>query len=115
MGWTFTRSATKKDIIDNLTKGEENNLAKWTSIACCIRGNVLWVVQEVLKKSTGVSERYIICNLLSYEEDYGWGYKDISESMGPFYYSCPVSYLKLAPRVDNAKWREEVLDYHALK
>ena len=47
-----------------------------------------------------------------------WGYKDMEESMHPYYYSCPLSYLELVP-IDqyggNAAWRAGVQQYHALQ
>ena len=39
-----------------------------------------------------------------------WGYKDMCESMEPYYYDCPVGILALLTPTDNAdanKWREE--------
>jgi hypothetical protein len=39
----------------------------------------------------------------------------MEESMGPFYFSCPLSYLDLVP-IDryggNSEWREQVIDHH---
>lgn len=49
-------------------------------------------------------------------DDIMWGYKDMSESMGPYSYDCPLSLLaKLGP-TDNAtslEWREGVRAFHA--
>ena len=36
-----------------------------------------------------------------------WGYKDIGEEQGPYYYNVPKSFLEKAP-VLNTKWRQEV-------
>ena len=41
-----------------------------------------------------------------------WGYKPLDESMHPYYYSCPLSYLDLAPE-QSAEWRAGVRAYHA--
>ena len=40
-----------------------------------------------------------------------WGYRDMSESCGPYEYDCPLSYLKIAPET-NRKWREQVRIWH---
>jgi hypothetical protein len=48
--------------------------------------------------------------------DYGWGYKSMDESMGPAYYTCPLSYLDMVPMPDSPyarEWREKVREYHA--
>ena len=80
---------------------------------------MLWSVIEMTAKVEGLhhdlapgqSLRYIRCDLL---EGSGrqWGYKPMDESMHPFYYSCPLSYLDLAPE-QSAQWRAGVRAYHA--
>ncbi|WP_240754701.1 hypothetical protein [Parasulfuritortus cantonensis] len=45
---------------------------------------------------------------------HGWGYKDLCESMGPYYYTCPLSYLDMVP-VANADWRGQVRAWHAAR
>jgi hypothetical protein len=57
-------------------------------------------------------ENFICCTLLGSEPGFGWGCKHITESMGPAYYSCPLSYLDMAP-VRSPEWREQVRRYHA--
>jgi hypothetical protein len=55
--------------------------------------------------------RYIGCHLL--ESSGGeWGYKSLDESVHPYYYSCPLRYLDMAP-VRSSEWREGVRAYHA--
>ncbi len=101
MGWDHTLGASRADIIAYVTKDTERTkcLAKAT------RGNVLWAVFE----QAGVEpERYIACFLLSSLKGFGWGYKAIDESMHPYYYSCPVSFLEMAPVACQA-WRDTVL------
>ena len=62
------------------------------------------------------TERWITCDLLRYQMGYGWGYKDMEESMHPCYYSCPLGYLDMVP-IDqyggNDQWREAVKVHHA--
>ncbi|MCK5431218.1 MAG: hypothetical protein KAJ03_00670, partial [Gammaproteobacteria bacterium] len=40
-----------------------------------------------------------------------WGYKPLSEAEHPYYYTCPLSYLKLAPPT-SPEWREMVRAHH---
>jgi len=112
MGWLFIQSATRADIIYRCIRTISNDDTRWTTIAHCTKGNVLWAVVEAVRKDTGEAERAIICYLIAPRKAYGWGYKDIPECMGPFYYSCPLAYLDLAPEA-NAAWRQLVRDWHA--
>jgi len=118
MGWSYTYDATKADIIDNLTRmqgwgeGREGGAIKH-----CVRGNVLWTVHEIRDVTTHANAiRFIGCFLLGKAKDCGWGSKDMEESMGPCYYSCPLEYLDMAPIPEGeyAKgWRDNVRAYHA--
>ena len=45
------------------------------------------------------------------KRDYGWGYKDMEERVGPCYYSCPLAYLDMVPTA-NEGWRNRVREYH---
>jgi hypothetical protein len=128
MGWLFTRGSTRKGLIVERTKnweaeGEKGEMVKTVCLAHCYRGNfysgVLWTVWErVFTKDgqqTKPTARWIGCDLLRYQTGYGWGYKDMEESMHPYYYSCPKKYLDLVP-IDQfggcEKWREGVKEYH---
>jgi hypothetical protein len=110
MGWLFTHGASKADIVRELTAPQENDIRRWETLAHSVRGNVLWSVVEITDKTVNRSSRVIVCNLLA-REPHGWGYKDMDESVHPFYYSCPLKYLSLAP-VANAEWREAVKAFH---
>jgi hypothetical protein len=119
MGWSFTYNATKKDIIENRIKTEENEHAKWITHAHCLKGNVLWFVREIFYKQgekAGTSEKYIACSILGKDKGYGWGSKDLEESCGPAYYTCPLKYLDMVtldPTSTYAPaWREKVREYH---
>jgi hypothetical protein len=102
MGWTHTEGATRADVINYLTRdGIFGEGAKCLKKAT--RGNVLWAVIEVKP-----DDRFILCALLSCEKGFGWGYKDMTESMHPYYYSCPVSFLEMVP-VACQPWRDGVL------
>ncbi|MGH8549817.1 MAG: hypothetical protein ACRERU_14675 [Methylococcales bacterium] len=75
-----------------------------------LRGNVLWTVWEITR-ADGSMWRYIGCDLLQCQRGFGWGYKDLTEADGPYYYSCPPIYLALVPEA-NAEWREAVRAQH---
>jgi hypothetical protein len=111
MGWLFTHAASKADIIRELIAPEENETRRWETIAHCVRGNVLWAVVEITCKQEHRRKRFIACNLLAREKGCGWGYKAMEESMHPYYYSCPLNYLDMAP-VANADWRSMVHSHH---
>ena len=128
MGWLFTRGLTRKDLIADRSKDWERDTGEMqvkTSASPIVTGAVrfpvsLWAVWERTFTKDGQTaqptERWITCDLLRHQKDYGWGYKDMDESMHPYYYSCPLGYLEMVP-IDqyggNAEWRECVRRYHA--
>ena len=135
MGWLYGCYDRKSQIAD-LVKGWENETPNGTVktyvLKHCYRGNafsgVLWVVFErtIPNQST---ERFIACFKLEYRGGL-WGYKDMDESMGPHYYSCPLSYLDMTDPANGGdfinpcwdgkqceewskNWREHVREHHA--
>ena len=127
MGWLYPYGSTRRTLIQERTEGWERTnsdgvIITSTCLAHCYRGNtfsgVLWAVWERTFTQDGAEtspkQRWIGCDLLRYQVD-GWGYKDMDESMGPFYYSCPLKYLRMVP-LDvyggNAEWREQVIAHH---
>ena len=127
MGWLFKSGATRRGLIEERRKSWETTsgemLVKSVCLAHCYRGcafsGVLWSVRERTFTNNGEevqpTERWIQCDLLQYQRDYGWGYKDLEEAAHPYYYSCPLKYLNMVP-LDrfggNAEWREEVKLHH---
>lgn len=99
MGWTVIPGATKDDVVREL-------MNDYRPVVHELCGNILWVVvaEEVLNQN-------LIVGFLLRAPDGGWGYKPIEESMHPFYYSCPLRFLKLAP-VACEEWRAKVREYH---
>ena len=113
MGWLFTQYQTRRELIQRRTRSEEFDGVIRNCLRHAAVGNVLWTVWEI----TGPGEqvrRYIGCDLLARERGYGWGYKDMSESTGPCYYTCPPAYLGLVPMA-NPEWREQVRAWHAAR
>jgi hypothetical protein len=111
MGWDFTRNATRADIIAERTKGWENGGTKAVCLAHHLSleeaESVLWTVWEHTKDGW----RFIGCDLLRPKPNFGWGYKDMCESSGPYYWSCPIEYLEMAPEA-NPGWRKIVREKH---
>jgi hypothetical protein len=111
MGWLFTYGQTRKQLIHHLTTDWTTPQASHQCITHCTRGNVLWSVWENYSAPTGHIERYIRCDLMQCDHSVGWGYKDMDESMHPYYYTCPLKYLSMVP-VASKEWRKGVLLYH---
>jgi hypothetical protein len=111
MGWLFTAGQTRKQLIDRLTEYWEDDAGrKHRCLAHTARGNVLWSVWEHEREAGSV--KIIHCDLMKPESGYGWGYKDMSESMGPVYITCPLSYLDIATDDINQEWRDAVRRYN---
>ena len=107
MGWLFPyHTQSKKDIISEITNN--NNIVKH-----CIRGNCLWTIMDVSEHSR-TYEKIIVLYLLGTESQGNWGYKDMDESMGPLYYSCPISWFNETD-VMNQDWRDRVLEIYKEK
>ena len=110
MGWLFTEGQTKSELITHLTEGD----SKLRTLRKSVRGNALWTIQEDMD----YPGPFIIVYLLRSQRGYGWGYKPVTESMGPAETSCPISYLDQVPMPDGNyahAWRERVRSRHAEK
>lgn len=130
MGWLFKAGYSRRDMIQDRVEGWERTnpdgtFIKSTCLAHCYRGGVfsgvLWSVWERTftngDQQIESPQRWIQCDLLRHQRDYGWGYKDMEESMHPYFYSCPLKYLDLVPIEQyggNEEWRNGVRNYHAL-
>jgi hypothetical protein len=114
MGWIFLKGASKADVINSLIAPRDSQTHSSTVLEHCEcieqSENVLWAVVEVVHKNDQQSSRYIACYILLASTT-GWGYKDMDESMFPFYFSCPLSYLDMTPVV-NQDWRAHVREHH---
>jgi hypothetical protein len=102
-GWS-----SRKDLIRHLITTEVDGSGReFKTLAHTVRGATLWAVQQW----TG-SEPFIACYLLKgpvrpSDDPYACGYKDMDESMHPYYYNCPVKYLDMTPE-KCPEWREKV-------
>ncbi|UYZ83055.1 hypothetical protein MTZ49_10620 [Entomomonas sp. E2T0] len=129
MGWLYCEHS-KQSLVERLTKPWEDDDCSVRTIKHCIRKErgefILWSVNEyTLKKAcdfygnrqVGDKATEIHCIIISQHPDYSsgwnsWGFNAMTESAGPYYYRCPVSYLKLANAGINSEWRKEVKTYH---
>ncbi len=128
MGWLFTNGSTRKGLIAERIEGWERTkddglVITSSCLAHCYRGNVfsgvLWSVWERTFLKNGEeyqpTERWIQCDLMRHQRDYGWGYKDLEEACHPYYFSCPLGYIRKVPIEQyggNAEWREQVALYY---
>jgi hypothetical protein len=118
MGWTFSRQS-RSELIQKLIRTQETEQACLKVITHALRDDVLWSVVEITAKQDGVypnlapgqSLRVICCDLLQGGAS-EWGHKPLEEAMHPYYYSCPPSYLDMAPE-QSREWRKGVRAYHA--
>src|SRR5574337_692688 len=102
MGWTFVRQ-TRDQLIRELLAPQASERACCEVIDHTLAGDVLWTVVRVTARQAGVmglaageSVCYIGYHML--ESSGGdWGYKSLDESVHPYYYSCPLRYLDMAP------------------
>jgi hypothetical protein len=97
MGWDYGWKS-KAALVEYLTK----NATKFKLV-----GSHLWLIKNYEGKP------YIALALLS-KSGGTYGYKALSEVEGPFYYSCPLSFLAEVP-VARPWWREKVREWHREK
>jgi len=115
MGWLFTEGQTRRQLIDHLTSPWETEKVKGITLKRYCSGNTLFTVQEVSNKETGEATRYIGVYLMQRDANYGWGYKDMDESCGPYQYGCPLSFLDMVPDPGGyaTEWRKRNREHHA--
>lgn len=103
MGWDFAPMwRTKKEIVAELTEDEER------VVRFQVIGSTLWTIEDA-----GHDELMICVYLLARSRRlHCWGFKAMSEQVGPFYYDCPLEFIDLVPVVNTA-WREKVRRYWA--
>jgi hypothetical protein len=109
MGWDYTHGASKQDIVRERIAPRTWDTGAVRTVASRVVGGVLWTVRDHTHPD-GRLERYIGCDLLQGTPG-GWGYKDLDEHSHPYYYSCPLAYLDIAP-VACQEWREGVHKWH---
>ena len=119
MGWLFGWD-DRKSLADHLSSPGvwapegTTDVIRRECLKRCFKGNHMWTLWEVTRNGKP-QERYVVLFMLQKDgRDGWWGYKDVDETMGPAYYSCPVSYLdaseELRPKGSeySTRWREGV-------
>lgn len=135
MGWTFINDSCRKDVIAELTEGWENDWqdgkTTCTCLAKCFKGaafagTLYAVFERRFYDRHGVElqdkrDRFIFVALMkysNYQNSRSWGYKDMTESEGPYVKHCPVKYFKMVKCPDNAwarRFRRDCESYFRLK
>lgn len=125
MGWLFTYGQSKQELIEKRVRKEENENGIWEYPEHALKGKCLWKILYHTNKQTGESTKIICLDLIEAQYDknskgkkefYGYGYKDMDETMGPCYYDCPLSFLEKVPCPNSnyaPAWRKKVIEYHA--
>lgn len=117
MGWTYSKT-TRAELIRELIQLHDTDAGRYETVAHTLCENVLWAVVRITAKRAGTfnldvgqSTSVIACYLLD-RDGSSWGYKSLGEETHPYYYSCPLAYLDMAPE-QSAEWRARVREHHA--
>jgi hypothetical protein len=112
MGWTYGWSSAS-ELRAHLNDIRSNGNVTVVMQRATAYGRHVWTLYE-----TKSGERFINLDLLAGNARSEWGYKDMSEDMGPCYYDCPLELLEAATEPVNEyarAWREKVRAYHAAR
>lgn len=119
MGWLFShhnKSNLIQELVDNRSSDSHNRIV----LEHALIDDVLWsVVRLELKQANliqgnapGDTYTFIACDLIDIRQGL-WGNKSLSEAVHPFYYTCPLHFLEMAPNGINPEWREAVHRHHS--
>jgi len=109
MGWLFMPkpASVKQYLTNNCTF--DGDMQTHRCLAIAMKINVAYVAVETTEKGSGERKVWAAIFLMRYVRDeYGWGYKDMSEDCGPVQADCPARILDLLSPTDNEnalKWR----------
>ena len=113
MGWFYPyETTTRPSLIAYLLRPERFG-DKVELMRSSVKGNRHWYLMRI--KETGL--HVIGLDLMQGTRGQAsWGYKELDESVGPFYYDVPITYLD-APADETvgstAEWRARVRHYQA--
>lgn len=111
MGWLFSTNWTRKSLVEHLING---NGVK--TIKSCSVGNNLWCIHE-FKDKEDKPVRWACLYLIkgpaygNPNDKYGWGYKDVDETMGPCEINFPYTWLSILTPIESEyanEWRARV-------
>ncbi len=114
MGWTYNAHPCSKESFVKQILMESGAI-----LAHSVRGNRLWTIYQ---PKGSEADPFILLFLLS-RSNGCWGYKDMDETMGPYFFDCPLSFLDIVPEPEKGchlslgetgkSWRDHVREYHA--
>jgi hypothetical protein len=108
MGWLYPyHTTTKKLLVEDVLAGWKRSEGIVHATKSCKDG--LWML--VTPKGY---DKPIIGLYLMQRASGLWGYKDMDESMHPYYYNCPLDWLDKAQEM-NVEWRKGVREWHDKK
>lgn len=119
MGWTFydahfydSRGRVDRKAECNRLLTWEDETSKHTVLKAVMKGRVHYSAVEVIIKATG--ERHVDGSVILTSSDirgngFNFGYKGISENMGPCEQDCPLSILNLLTPTES-KWANDWRD-----
>jgi hypothetical protein len=119
MGWTTTRcepNQAKKFLKQEFES--ENEHGSWLVLDQAQVGNVHYLKMSHLDKKTNKTDIFVMVVLTNWNnEDYwfNFGYKEMEDCTGPFYYNCPLRLLEGLTESNETgmAWRQKVREYHA--
>lgn len=127
MGWTFSGYyGSRPETMKEKKNFIERELKTWYNGGVSVIHSHLVADPYVGEKGGYVhycsiekaDQRRVILVTLFVFDKYNWGYKDMSEDMGPAYYDCPLVILKDVPCPDDEwaiEWRKTVKEQHYKK
>jgi len=117
MGWLFdTHPTSKVNYVKELLARNFTSSSTCTLLDHSLRGNCLWILAKPQSMEPFIGLFLLECH------DGCWGYKDMDESCGPYYHSCPLKFLEQAPEPQGCNrnhagsgksWRDFVREHHA--
>lgn len=122
MGTYYTRGATRADIIKELLEvsaprtGDDGNVRARRVLDHAVVGSILYTLECQTLNGHPMPAWIGVTLLTSCGGDAG--YKPMDESMGPYYYTCPLRIIDAADAPVNElarAWREKVRAYHAAR
>jgi hypothetical protein len=112
MGWTYSHKDKGISVKDFFS--EEFNFKKNEKVLKVIDGfatisEAYLAIETITRNSRKVFA--VVCRIhYNSKEQFNFGYKDMDEAMGPYYYNCPERILKLFTPTTNKyaiKWRKK--------
>lgn len=110
MGYLFFPNGdvnNKKELVERII--ESNSTGGFEFLRKVVKGSVMYAL---IKNPSG--DIFNVVFLLKQMKG-EFGYKDMDESMNPYYYDCPKSYLEAATVEDKSGWRAKCYERQALK